>query len=666
MSSGFLALLAVAVATAPDGRSPENVRMAVPRPDLVARVMRGELKDAHVVWWGFDPVDSTRFVRAAITSGVSRLVFDRMSSPWIVSEQVDFVSDQEVEFAEGTVLEARRGSFRGKWTYLACLRGLKNVTLRGRKSRFMMHKEDYQNPPYERSEHRHALAICGCRNVVVEGIEFSSSGGDGIYVCDNGRSADCSSDVVIRDCVCTNNTRQGISVISAQNLLIERCALTGTKGMPPEAGIDFEPNRTEERLQNCVLRDCVLAGNNGCGIELFLGQLDASSPPVSIRIENCRSGGNRCGLSLGSPFKPTVPRGTLSVTGCEFREERGAAVSFWRKLREGVDVTLTNCRFVNCRAGKDQESLPDVELVSAKLGEGPVDGLTFGGCEIHQTVGRDWIRRRGNVMPNGPVQAIVGDVVVTSPAGTRRITLDEIWRKSYFPKELQEPIPPFRSFDPLQVDVHDEYPGVSRRLSAIRFRKSVGYRFYAERAGRVAFSGRLCRIGSSDRPGKPLRVLDLDGKVVAELPLPGEDGGRFVFEAPAKGFYLLKVVVGENAFVLESATVPIAAEASDRMLSVLAFEGEAWFRTKPSDAWAFTVAGEGSERVGVRLFNPNEGKAWERPSVGGWELFKADKDAPDGVWRVEFGCPQEGAFEDYGFALLGIQPELFLSEGRYW
>ena len=55
------------------------------RPDLVAQVRAGTCTEARASWWGFDPADSTAQLQAALTSGVARLVVDKMSSPWVVT-----------------------------------------------------------------------------------------------------------------------------------------------------------------------------------------------------------------------------------------------------------------------------------------------------------------------------------------------------------------------------------------------------------------------------------------------------------------------------------------------------------------------------------------------------------------------------------------------------
>ena len=65
-----------------------------------------------------------------------------------------------------------------------------------------------------------------------------------------------SQDVVIRNCISHDNDRQGISVISAVNLLVDNCVFSSTRGTAPEAGIDLEPDTPDQRLVNCVIRNC--------------------------------------------------------------------------------------------------------------------------------------------------------------------------------------------------------------------------------------------------------------------------------------------------------------------------------------------------------------------------------------------------------------------------
>ena len=50
--------------------------LAEARPDLVAKVARGELKEARASWWGFDKADATKFLQAAITESQKNVTGD--------------------------------------------------------------------------------------------------------------------------------------------------------------------------------------------------------------------------------------------------------------------------------------------------------------------------------------------------------------------------------------------------------------------------------------------------------------------------------------------------------------------------------------------------------------------------------------------------------------
>ena len=227
------------------------------RPELVREVLAGKRHEARVSWWGFDRADSTKYLQQAIHSKARRLIIDRQASAW-VTRPLSGVSDQEIIFEAGTELVALRGDFRSKGDCLLTWQECENVVVRGQKkdggksARIRMHKQDYQSAAYEPSEWRHGLAFLGCRNVLVQDLTVEKTGGDGIYL-GTTRNREVNQDVVIRRVDCNENHRQGISVICAENLLIEDCRLRNTSGTAPQAGIDFEPNSPTDSLINCEI-----------------------------------------------------------------------------------------------------------------------------------------------------------------------------------------------------------------------------------------------------------------------------------------------------------------------------------------------------------------------------------------------------------------------------
>jgi parallel beta-helix repeat protein len=223
--------------------------------EKVAQVKAGKLQEARADWWGFNETDATACLQKAINSGVKKLTVPNLGKPWIV-DPIFLVSDQEIVLEPGAVIEAKKGSFKGIGDALVTSRQKKNIALSGGKGATLrMHKKDYQDKTqYKPAEWRHCVNLGGSENVKVLGLTLASSGGDGVYV--NG----CK-DIVIKDCVIDDNHRQGISVISAVNLLIENCVIKNTQGTSPEAGIDFEPNRKTQRLSDMTVRNCTFENN---------------------------------------------------------------------------------------------------------------------------------------------------------------------------------------------------------------------------------------------------------------------------------------------------------------------------------------------------------------------------------------------------------------------
>lgn len=255
----------------------------------IQEVQNGIRTEANAAWWGFKEEDSTAALQSAISSKAKKIVVPNMGKPWVV-ETIWLESDKEIVFEKGTVLAAKPGAFRERTAALFRAVNKKNITLIGYGAELIMRKQDYMEPPYEKAEWRHCISIQGCQNVKIYGLRLASSGGDGIYI---GRGlgenhVPKSDNIHIKDVVCDQNYRQGISIISASNLLIENCIFQHTQGIPPQAGIDFEPNNPDEVLENCKVRYCTISDNFGFGIAIYLPALNKDSKHVSIEIEKCQ------------------------------------------------------------------------------------------------------------------------------------------------------------------------------------------------------------------------------------------------------------------------------------------------------------------------------------------------------------------------------------------
>lgn len=327
---------------------------STPRQEqAIAAVESGASTIAFADAWGFNPDDATDALQAAIDSKARTVIVPFTGSPWIV-RPIRLRGDLDLVFEAGVLVLAKAGAFLGGGDTLFRAQDATNITIRGHGATLRMRKADYQNPPYPRAEWRMGLAFLGCRNVLVDGLRIESSGGDGIYV-GSSRANRWSENVTLRNCVCHDNHRQGISIISAVHLLVENCTLSGTQGTAPEAGIDLEPDEPDERLIDCVIRNCVITDNAGNGILVWLKPLTSASTPVSIRFENCHVRLNHpttpapigwSGISVGE-ISDDGPRGLIEFIRCTSENTGREAVRLTGKSARGARVRFIECRWRN-------------------------------------------------------------------------------------------------------------------------------------------------------------------------------------------------------------------------------------------------------------------------------------------------------------------------------
>lgn len=76
-------------------------------------------------------------------------------------------------------------------------------------------------------------------NVTIKGLTVKDCWGDCIYVGNE------SSDVRIENCFLDHGRRQGVSITSADGVIIKNCKITNVFGTAPEYAIDVEPNQGE-------------------------------------------------------------------------------------------------------------------------------------------------------------------------------------------------------------------------------------------------------------------------------------------------------------------------------------------------------------------------------------------------------------------------------------
>jgi hypothetical protein len=129
---------------------------------------------------------------------------------------------------------------------------------------------------------------------------------------------------VLEGVVCDDHYRQGMSVISVVDLRVVNSTFSNTSGTPPAAGVDFEPNDHNNRLESIYFEGVRILNNSGNGIDLatsHFGEHPTAAPPamsdftfVDLLIDGGQMGGIYWDDRLSSGtvvVERAVIRGTL-------------------------------------------------------------------------------------------------------------------------------------------------------------------------------------------------------------------------------------------------------------------------------------------------------------------------------------------------------------------
>jgi hypothetical protein len=628
-----------------------------PNEKAIEEVKQGKRKVAYASWWGFDPEDATEALQAAIDSGAPKVVVENMGRPWIVSRTINLRSNQEIVFEKGVVVEAKKGAFLGKGDCLFLAALQRNITIIGYGAVLRMRKLDYTQPPYEKAEWRHALSIRSCENVRVFGLTLASSGGDGIYLGVAKRGVP-NSKIHIKDVVCVDNYRQGISVISAENVLMENVVMRDTSGTPPMAGIDFEPNDPTEVLSNIVMRNCVVQNNSGDGFAFYLHNLNSASRPISIRLEGCRSIGNRrsVSVSVGNSKEKTV-NGVIEFVDCKFEGSEGAGIYIAQKPPFGCKVRFVKCEISD--AALKQVTQSPIMFASARGNFEPIGGVEFIDCVV-----RDKVERLPMAFFN-PAGVELTDVTGTlTLIRDGRATKFELTREllnEWFPQQAFKVFPKFEvkgaKFVPLFPDA--KFPqGVS---STARLRGIAEFLVWANAGEKVAFTLKVLPVGKVEvRPAK-LAITTPSGKVIGMKDAVAERDNDYEFVADETGAFRITCDAGNATVTLSKCTHRFCLFAGEGTFHFLGTVGEFFFLV-PKGVREFGVkvmGGDGTELVKVTVRDGVGQVVAERDNIAlGQFAITRENEESDEIFSIKFERPSIGILEDFFVQLQGIPPLL--------
>ena len=291
--------------------------------------------------FGFNSSDATEALTTAIQSGKSYVVIDKQSSDWVIRPTKFFnLNNMTIVFEEGVVLRAKSGAFPRSGDELFQMVRANNVTIKGGGATFKMGNQG-----------GHGLALSQCNGIKINGLTIRDSGGDGIYITGSSTSGTYSQDITIDNVIATNNSRHGMSIISAQNVWIKNSEFLKSNGSTTEVGVDLEPNDQRDRLVNINFSNCTFADNDSSGFVLGTRSLTSSSTPISITVKNSEFRSNdlspdssrprtQLQLSQGNTVDPV--RGEILFENVQFNNSKNKII-FSKLSAKSYMVNFKDC-----------------------------------------------------------------------------------------------------------------------------------------------------------------------------------------------------------------------------------------------------------------------------------------------------------------------------------
>jgi len=337
----------------------------------------------HASDYGYDPVDSTAALQAALDSGADEVVIDNVGGEWITDPLFVTRDHQSIIIEPGVVLRAKPGSYLDLYDCLLTIENRTGVTLAGYGATLTMNKGEYTS-----GEWRHTLRVLSSSDITVEGLILERSGGDGIYlgVSTVTGSPQRNSNVTITNVLCTGHRRNALSVISVDGLLVTHSRFTNSSGTSPQAGIDLEPNSSLQQLSNVVIRDCYITSNRTRGVMVHQGKLRSTSAPTSIllhRVSVDRQAGSSPAVSLWGRGDDD-PVGVLEVRDCFIaRDSSGVSgtVGVFNKSAEGTHLLMNRVCLEDMNTSAD--TYPPITVSDTKPDGSGIPPAEYGGMTFN-------------------------------------------------------------------------------------------------------------------------------------------------------------------------------------------------------------------------------------------------------------------------------------------
>lgn len=193
----------------------------------------------------------------------------------------------------------------------------------------------------------YGIEIKSSSNVLIQGGIIKNCWGDGICI---GRStAALSRNITIKNCLIDNNRRNALTIGSGDAVSVQNSIFANSNGTFPMAGIDLEPDNSNDDLKNINISNVTTFNNAQDGIIISPDNLrskdNTNGKTLSITIQNHVDKFSRVGLSLllakeknlGGPIN-----GNIDIINPKWIYSRAAAFKNYVATKNNIKINIKN------------------------------------------------------------------------------------------------------------------------------------------------------------------------------------------------------------------------------------------------------------------------------------------------------------------------------------
>ncbi|MBV8328646.1 hypothetical protein [Chryseobacterium sp.] len=190
------------------------------------------------------------------------------------------------------------------------------------------------------------ISLRGTDNVLIYSPVISECWGDGIYLgISPVTNSGINNNIRIIKAKIDDNRRNGMSIISAQNMTVNKFVVSNTNGAPPNAGIDIEPDANTDIIKNLSFNNIVSFNNDAHGFLFVLGHLYGKESDLGkIELNNFKSINGMYGISLriGSDANMNLkPSGIIEIANTSFENvSHQDYFSYDENVRNNIQVKI--------------------------------------------------------------------------------------------------------------------------------------------------------------------------------------------------------------------------------------------------------------------------------------------------------------------------------------